>query len=149
MKLPNATLVLAMGCSLLFAIPASAADHQVQMLNKGSDGQTMVFEPAFLKVAPGDTVTFVATDKTHNTETVKGMIPEGGQEWKGKVNEEVKVTLTTEGIYGYKCTPHYAMGMVGVIQVGDDTSNLEAAQAVKHPAFAKKRYEAAFANVVQ
>lgn len=147
MKLSNVALGLAMGFSLALTVPASAADHQIQMLNKGSDGQAQVFEPSFLKVAPGDTVTFVPTDKTHNTETIKGMVPEGGQEWKGKVNEEVKVTFTTEGIYGFKCTPHYAMGMVGVIQVGDSTANLEAAKAVKHPAFAQKRVDAAFASI--
>src|SRR5690606_5903462 len=123
-----------------------AADHQVKMLNKGSDGQTMVFEPAFVKVAPGDTVTFVPTDKTHNTESMKGLIPEGAEMWKGKVNEEFTVTLQTEGLYGYKCLPHYAMGMVGVIQVGDNPANVEAFKAAKHPPTAKKRIEAALAE---
>lgn len=37
--------------------------HQVQMLNKGTTGQALHFEPEFLRVAPGDTVTFGATDK--------------------------------------------------------------------------------------
>jgi len=32
----------------------------------------MVFEPALLKNAPGDTVTFVPTDKSHNAESIKG-----------------------------------------------------------------------------
>ena len=44
------------------------------MLNKGAEG-AMVFEPALVKVAPGDTVKFVATDKGHNAETIKGMLP--------------------------------------------------------------------------
>ena len=143
MRLPNATLALAMGCSLLFAFSASAADYEIRMLNKGANG-AMVFEPSFLKVAPGDTVTFVPTDKTHNTESIKDMLPEGAEPWKGKVNEEVKITLSTEGIYGVKCTPHYAMGMVAVIQVGDNPPNLAAAKAVKHPAIAQKRIVAAF-----
>jgi plastocyanin len=43
------------------SVPALAADHQVQMSNKDSEGRAMQFEPAFLKVAPGDTVTFVVT----------------------------------------------------------------------------------------
>ncbi len=138
---------LAIGCAVLLAIPAYAADHRVQMLNKDSSGQTMAFEPAFLKIAPGDTVTWIATDKTHNTESIKGMTPEGGQTWKGKVNEEVSVTFTQEGVYGYKCTPHYAMGMVGLIQVGENPPNLEGAKSVKHPAFPQKRMDANFAKV--
>ena len=39
----------------------------------------MVFEPAFVKIAPGDTVKFVSTDKGHNAEIIKGMLPEGAR----------------------------------------------------------------------
>ena len=28
---------------------------------------------------------------------------------------------------GYKCTPHYILGMVGIVSVGDNTVNLSAA----------------------
>ncbi len=37
----------------------------------------------------------------------------------GKINEEIEVILTDEGIWGIKCSPHYTMGMVMLIQVGD------------------------------
>ncbi len=56
--------VLAAIAALGLAGAAQAADHEVKMLNRGSDGGMMVFEPAFLKVEPGDTVTFVAGDKS-------------------------------------------------------------------------------------
>lgn len=119
MKTP---LTIALIATALAAAPsggAFAADHQVLMLNKDSEGRAMQFEPAFLKLAVGDTVTFVATDKTHNTESIAKAIPQGAQGWKGKVNEEVKVTFETEGFYAYKCMPHAGMGMVGLIQVGE------------------------------
>ena len=90
------------------------------MLNKG-DGGRMIFEPAALRVATGDTVKFIASDKGHNAESVKGMIPDGAEAFAGKINEEIEVTLTEPGFYGIKCKPHYAMGMVMVIAVGDDT----------------------------
>ncbi len=125
----------------LLTTPAFAADHQVQMLNKGPDGQAMVFEPAFLAIEPGDTVTFVPTDKGHNSETIPGMLPEGAEGWKGKINEEITVTFEVPGVYGYKCTPHYPLGMVGVIKVGDETPNLEAAEAVKQPGKAAQRMD--------
>ena len=54
--------------------PAMAAEVEVKMLNKGAEG-LMVFEPALLKIEPGDTVKFVATDKGHNAESIKGMFP--------------------------------------------------------------------------
>jgi len=114
---------------------AFAADHEVQMLNKGDKG-VMVFQPDFVVAAPGDTVTFVPTDKSHNAETIKGMIPEGADSFKGAMNTPVTVQLDAEGVYGVKCTPHYGMGMVALIVVGSPV-NLEEAKAVKAPGKAK------------
>ena len=123
---------------------ALAADYQVQMLNKGEAGP-MVFEPNFLAIAPGDTVTFVPTDKSHNVETIKDMLPEGAETFKSKVNEEFTVTFDMPGLYGVKCTPHFAMGMVAVIAVGNELVNLDAAKSVKVPNKAQERLNAAYA----
>jgi len=122
--------------ALMLAGAANAADHQVQMLNKGEKG-SMVFVPDYIVAAPGDTVTFIPTDKSHDAESVKGMIPEGAQPFKGKINQEITVTLEKEGVYGVKCTPHYGMGMVALIVVGQPT-NLEEAKAVKHSGKARQ-----------
>ena len=120
---------------------AFAADHQVQMLNKDSQGRPMQFEPAFLKVAPGDTVTFVPSDKTHNSESLAGAIPEGAEPWKGKINEQITVTFSQEGLYAYKCQPHLALGMVGLIQVGESAANQDAVTGAKGvPTKAKARF---------
>ncbi len=104
---------------------AQAADHQVQMLNKGDKG-AMVFQPDFIQAAPGDTVTFVPTDKGHDAESIKGMIPDGAEPFKGKISQELTVTLDKEGVYGVKCTPHYGMGMVALIVVGKPVNLTEA-----------------------
>jgi len=139
------TIMLAASfAGMAFSLPAFAADHEVKMVNKGANGEMMAFEPAYLKIAPGDTVTFVAADKGHNSEAIKGMVPEGAKEWKGKINEEIKVTFDTEGVYGYRCLPHFGMGMVGLIQVGDNPANLEQAKAVKLPNKAAERMTALF-----
>ncbi len=103
----------------LMGAAAFAETYEVKMLNKGADGERMVFEPAFVQAAPGDTIKFIAADKGHNAETAKGMLPEGAEGFKGKINEEIEVTLNTEGVYGVICKPHYAMGMVMTIAVGD------------------------------
>src|SRR5690606_13822923 len=95
-------LTLAALAVLSLSTHSLAADHQVKMVNKDSEGRAMQFEPAFLAVAPGDTVTFVNADKGHNSESIKGMIPEGAEPWKGQINEEIKVTFDVEGVYGYK-----------------------------------------------
>ncbi|QDC01053.1 pseudoazurin [Mesorhizobium sp. 8] len=131
--------------ALMLAGGAQAADHQIQMLNKGEKG-TMVFQPDFVQAAPGDTVTFVPTDKGHDAESIKGMIPDGAEPFKGKISQSITVTLDKEGVYGVKCTPHYGMGMVALIVVGKPV-NLEQAKAVKQSGKAKKVFEALLAEV--
>ena len=125
--------------ALLASVAADAAEHQVKMLNKGVEG-IMVFEPNMVKVAPGDSVHFVAADKGHNVESIDGMIPEGAAPFKGEMNKDVTVTLDKPGVYGFKCKPHYGMGMVGLIVVGEPV-NKTAAAAVEQKGKAKKKFE--------
>lgn len=141
MKARSVALALAMGLVVL-APPAFAEEVTVHMLNKGAKGP-MVFEPDLVRIAPGDTVHFVATDKTHNAETIKGMIPDGAEPFVGKTNADVTVTFDQAGVYGIKCKPHYAMGMVALVVVGEPT-NLDAAKAVKNPGKAGKVMAALF-----
>lgn len=130
------------------ATPLSAAEYEVQMLNKGTDGSAMVFEPAFLQIQPGDTVKFVPTDKGHNAETIKDLIPEGAEPFKGKINEEFSVTFDVAGAYAYKCLPHLAMGMVGLIVVGDGApANLDAITGASLPPKVKAKFEELAAQI--
>lgn len=124
---------------------AYAAEHEVKMLNK-SGAKLMQFEPAFLKVEPGDTIKFVPTNPSHNAETIPEMWPEGAATFKGDINKEVVLKVDKEGVYGVKCMPHYMMGMVMLIQVGQPT-NLEKVKAFKAPAAAGKNFQELFANV--
>ncbi len=126
---------LALGAAVIVSGAAQAAEIEVLMLNKGDKG-AMVFVPDLILAAPGDTIRFVPTDKGHNAETIKGMLPEGAEPFKSKFNEDFRVTLTAEGVYGVKCAPHYAMGMVALIRVGDP-ANVDEAKVVKHPGKAK------------
>ena len=130
--------------AIVLAGGAQAADHEVQMLNNGDKG-AMVFQPDFIQAAPGDTVTFLPTDKSHDAESIKGMIPEGAEPFKSKMSEKITVKLDVEGVYGVKCTPHYGMGMVALIVVGQPV-NLEQAQAVKQAGKAKKVFADLFAQ---
>ncbi|WP_417607748.1 pseudoazurin [Primorskyibacter flagellatus] len=133
---------LATGLALaaLMGSASFAETFDVQMLNKGDSG-AMVFEPASLRIAAGDTVKFIPADKGHNAESVKGMIPEAAEAFAGKINEEIDVTLTEPGLYGVKCKPHWGMGMVMVIAVGDDVADTDSFLAAKMPKKAKTRFE--------
>jgi pseudoazurin len=139
-------IVVAGLLGLLAAAPGFAAEHEVQMLNRGESG-TMVFEPAFVKAEPGDVIKFVPTSSGHNVESIDGMLPEGVEHFKSAFSVPYELTVTEEGVYGIKCTPHLAMGMVMLVQVGDAASNLEAAKAVEVPKKAQARFDDAFAKV--
>ncbi|SDY71262.1 pseudoazurin [Citreimonas salinaria] len=147
MKTISLTAV-ATAVAMLAGVPAFAADHEIKMLNRGADGTMMVFEPAYLEIAPGDTVTFVATDKSHNAETIAGMLPEGAEPFVGKMNQDVSYTFEEDGVYGIKCKPHYAMGMVALIKVGDP-DNVAEAEAVSHPGKAKTVFQDLFAELAE
>ena len=109
---------------LILNIALHSEDHVVKMLNQGADG-FMVFEPAVLKILPGESVTFQATDPAHNSASIIGMIPDGAQGWNGDLSKDITVTFDYEGIYVYQCTPHSMMAMVGIIEVGNNQNNIE------------------------
>ena len=131
---------------LALAAPSFAVEHEVQMLNKGAAG-TMVFEPAFVRAEPGDTIAFIPTDKSHNVEAIKEILPPGVEIFKSELNQKFILPVTEAGLYGVKCTPHFAMGMVALIQVGEAPANLEAAKTTKMPKKARERMDAEIAQV--
>jgi len=147
----NRKLIMALTGALIAtavtSAPSFGAEHEVKMLNKGAAG-LMVFEPSLLKIAPGDTVHFVATDKGHNVMSIEGMAPEGAAPFEGKMNEDLTVTFDKPGAYGIKCKPHYGMGMVGLIIVGDP-SNLAQVEAVPQKGKAKQSFEKLFQSAAQ
>lgn len=78
------TLATGMALAALMGGAAFAETFEVKMLNKGADGERMVFEPAFVQAALGDTIKFIAANKGHNAETAKDMIPEGPRASKAR-----------------------------------------------------------------
>lgn len=144
-----------LGVTAALAVPnisfAQATVHEIQMFNVHPDDpkKRMVFAPLVKVGQPGDTFKFVAVDKGHNTVSVDGMIPDGTEAWKGKINEEVEVTLSQPGVYGYQCVPHAGLGMVGLIIVQGDgmMDNVEAAKAVRQRGRAKQTWDEIWAQV--
>ncbi|KYG66215.1 pseudoazurin [Bdellovibrio bacteriovorus] len=112
-----------LSASLFFGIASQAATHEIKMLNNGKEG-IMVFEPAYLKAAKGDTIKFIPTDAAHDVASVT--IPKGAKAFKGEVGKPVTVKVTEEGVYVYECKSHLPMAMVGVIQVGAATNLADA-----------------------
>ena len=140
--------MIASGLALSVALTGAAAaeNFEVKMLNRGEAGR-MIFEPDFLRVGIEDTVTFIAEDRGHNAESIPGMMPEGAAGFEGRINEEIVVTFETEGVYGVKCKPHFAMGMVMTIAVGDLSDAPDDFLAGRIPRGAKARFEEQLSNL--
>lgn len=130
------------------AVEANGTVIEIQMYTKDPDDPSglQVFKPRIVNAKVGDTIKFIPTDPTHQSVSIDGMLPEGVTGWEGKVNEEVSYVIPKEGVYGYKCTPHYAAGMIGLVVVGegDALANVEAAKGVTHPGLAAREFTEIF-----
>ncbi len=81
------------------------------------------FSPKVLFANPGDEICW--TNMTaHDSQSIEGLIPEGAEPWHIALGRNGCVTLTVEGVYIYKCNPHYPVGMAGAIIVGK-ANNIE------------------------
>ena len=99
---------------------ATTTEAQIQMLNKSAAGR-FVYLPQLIRIAPGETVSFVAIDKGHNVVSIEDMLPKKAAAIEVPFNKNVTLALTEPGIYGVKCTPHVGLGMVALIVVGTPT----------------------------
>lgn len=138
----------AIALSLFAAQAASAAEVVVEMLNRDKVANlNNVYKPALVKINKGDTVKWVATNAGHNVAFVQGGVPAGVALFTSTFAKEIKFKFDKPGLYLYKCTPHLGLGMVGIVMVGNDKSNLAAVKTVYVPPLAKKRLEPIFAEL--
>ena len=125
--------------TLLFVMvtfSANAADVTIDMLNKDGNGNKMVYGKEIAEVAVGDTITWLPASKGHNVHFISA--PDGIKKLpKSKMNKEYSYTFERGGIYLYQCTPHKSMGMIGLVIVGDDLSNIK--QISKTKVFGKSK----------
>lgn len=143
-----AALAAALAVFAASAPVASSAEVVVEMLNKSKASKDMnVYEPGLVRINAGDTVKWTAPAVAHNVVFVAGAIPKGVAVFTSQMKKEVSFTFATPGIYVYKCAPHVGMGMVGVVVVGGDKSNLAAVRATFLPPVAKARLAPLLARV--
>ncbi len=134
--------------SVFAAQTASAAEVVVEMMNRDKDTKLMnVFKPGLVKVNKGDTVKWVAVNPGHNVAFVAGGVPAGVALFTSGFDKEIKYKFEKPGVYLYKCTPHFGLGMVGLVVVGRDKSNLAAVKAAYVPPMSKKRLAPFFAEL--
>ena len=133
--------------SLFLPKIAVAEDTTIEMLDKLGK-RNMVFSQEIVRINPGDTVFWKATDKGHNVQFIsKNGVPERVEKFKSKIGKDTEYTFTIPGIYAYWCVPHKTMGMIGFVIVGDDLSNLDSIKKVKFIGKSKKIAKALIAEI--
>ena len=130
------TLVVTVFAVVFVSSMAYSADMSIDMLNKLGK-EKMFYSVDVAEIDAGDTITWLPASKGHNVHFIAG--PDG---WdlpkKSKNNKEVAITFDKPGIYLYQCTPHASMGMIALVIVGGDTSNLDAIAKAKVRGKSKK-----------
>jgi pseudoazurin len=107
------------------AFPAFANTIEIQMLNENEAGDRMVFSQELIYAEVGDVIRFIATDRSHNAQSVRDALPEGQEAFKGRTNQDVEYSVTETGLTAVVCEPHESMGMVALIVVKNDLSNAQ------------------------
>ena len=128
----------------LLSTPSFAADVAIEMLNKDADGNKMVFSEEVVNVDVGDTVTWLPSSKGHNVEMISSP---NKMKFKSKNGKEAKITFETPGIYYYLCTPHKGMGMIGLVVVGNNISNIDDVKKAKAYGKSKKKLKKLLASL--
>ena len=126
------------------ATTSFAADVTIEMLNKDQEGNRNVYSEELVKVDVGDTVTWLPTSKGHNVEMISSP---NQMKFKSKNNKKITITFDTPGIYYYWCTPHKGMGMIGLIVVGNDLSNIDEVASAKAIGKSKKKLKTLLASL--
>ena len=131
---------------VFFTSLAYADDMTIDMLNKRDDGAKMVYSEDIARINVGDTITWLPASKGHNVHFIAG--PDG---WdlpkKSKNGKEVAITFDVPGVYLYQCTPHKAMGMIGLVVVGGNTDNLDSIKKAKVLGKSKKKLKKILGDV--
>jgi pseudoazurin len=132
-KLRKLLLVL---ISIFLTTYASAETHEILMVNKDGNGNRNVFLPEVIQVSAGDTVKWFSKDRGHNVEMVSSP---NKIKFKSKLGKDTSMIFEEPGVYYYWCTPHKGMGMIGLVVVDGDLSNIQEVEKAKALGKSKKK----------
>jgi len=125
-------------CLLFYSSISLAKTIEIEMLNKLGK-EKMVYSVKVAKIDVNDKISWKHVSKGHNVEFI-GM-PKGVKKYKSKINKKTEFDFKIPGIYLYQCTPHKAMGMIGIVVVGGDKSNIDKIKKVKLYGKSKKIFK--------
>ena len=108
------------------------------------------FAPDLVRVAPGETVTFLNSRGSHTVKTQKGLWPEGTPRIDIAGQLRAEVPFNEPGLYGVICGRHGKYGMVMLVAVGDvevTAEDIEEVDSFRISALAKKGFRRLLSEV--
>ncbi len=135
----RAALRLLLGTLSLALTGCGSHRPRTHTVNMVSDGGHERFLPALLRVTPGDTVRWVLRSGFHSATAyhpdVAGkphIAPPGAPAWDSGLlradGAQYARCFEREGVHAYYCTPHEALGMVGLVVAGSPPSVMSASE---------------------
>jgi plastocyanin len=97
--------------TLFLALPAWAIDVQM-----GYEGN-LVFEPAEVTIAAGESVHFINNMLPPHNVVVEGRPDLGHESLAMLPGDDFEIAFTQAGDYTYWCAPHKGAGMIGTVHV--------------------------------
>ena len=119
---------------IFFSQNSFGANYQVTMNDRDSAGNRLAFDKEILSISSGDSVPWRPVDKGHNIEMVASP---NNLKFSSSAGEEVTLKFEDPGIYYYRCSPHKSAGMIGLIIVDNNYSNIEQIKSANAPGRAK------------
>lgn len=113
MAAANAPWLVSAGAGAATLLPAAvahAAEHEVT-------ARAVKFDPVYVYIEPGDRVDWINMIG-HLIETIDSMVPPDTESILTEMGKDVSHTFEVEGIYVYKCTPHWGARMGGIVVCG-------------------------------
>ena len=144
MSIIKSASVLSVFLYLLVSSFAHAENHTIDMLNKLGK-EKMVYSEKVISIKVNDEVTWKSVDKGHNVEFI-GM-PKGVSKYKSKISKDANFKFTKSGVYLYQCSPHKSMGMIALVIVDGDLSNIDDIASTRVVGKSKKKLEALLASL--
>lgn len=146
-NLPRSILALACALYLTAPLAATAETYQIDQLadlNATTPQDFYRFEPNYMWINPGDTVEFLNSLGNHTVKSIDGMWPEGVEPVDVAHMPNYQITLTTPGLYAFKCKVHNRHGMFALVIVGDVRPDLELWKTARLNDVGKQVFEALF-----
>jgi len=131
------TKILSVGAlALMLSSGYAQAEVYTVFMKSDKEGKSY-FEPSNLTIQKDDTVVWIQADDMvgHNAVAPSEMIPKGAEGFETPMMEEEGQTWSRrfdkEGTYNYHCHPHAALGMMGKIIVGRESTDKEKAMPME------------------